>query len=112
MNAVTLEHANALHLDAADGLIHFAGEPALLIDATAMGVLRKSLVENFGSHGARTTLTQLGFAQGWRMAEPPGRRLATATTSTSQGSLIGPSPAVGSAPLLRAPKQPRRLLAP
>jgi hypothetical protein len=47
----------------------FAGQRALLLDAVAMGLLRKYLVENFGSTAARTVLTQFGFAHGWRMAE-------------------------------------------
>ncbi len=58
-----------LELDPAGGSIRFAGQRALLIDAVAMGLLRKYLVENFGLTAARTVLTQFGFAHGWRMAE-------------------------------------------
>ena len=50
-------------------MIRFAGQRALLLDAVAMGLLRKYLVENFGVTAARTVLTQFGFAHGWRMAE-------------------------------------------
>jgi two-component system response regulator HydG len=50
-------------------LIRFAGQRALLLDAVAMGLLRKYLVENFGLTAARAVLTQFGFAHGWRMAE-------------------------------------------
>jgi DNA-binding NtrC family response regulator/predicted hydrocarbon binding protein len=50
-------------------VIRFAGQRALLIDAVAMGLLRKYLVDNFGLTAARTVLTQFGFAHGWRMAE-------------------------------------------
>jgi two-component system, NtrC family, response regulator HydG len=50
-------------------VIRFAGQRALLLDAVAMGLLRKYLVENFGLTAARTVLTQFGFAHGWRMAE-------------------------------------------
>jgi len=51
------------------GLIHFAGQRALLLDAVAMGILRQYLVANFGFTAARAVLTQLGFARGWRTAE-------------------------------------------
>jgi two-component system, NtrC family, response regulator HydG len=51
------------------GVIRFARQRALLLDAVAMGLLRKYLVENFGETAARTVLTQFGFAHGWRMAE-------------------------------------------
>ena len=64
-----LDHKELLQLDADAGVIHFAGQRALLLDAVAMGLLRKYLVENFGLLAARTVLTQFGFAHGWRMAE-------------------------------------------
>ena len=56
-------------MDAEGGVIRFAGQRAILLDAVAMGLLRKYLVENFGLAAARTVLTQFGFAHGWRMAE-------------------------------------------
>lgn len=69
MRAEDLDHEELLQLDADAGTIRFAGQRALLIDAVAMGLLRKYLVENFGVTAARTVLTQFGFAHGWRMAE-------------------------------------------
>src|SRR5688572_769701 len=64
-----LDHEELLELDAEGGVIRFAGQRALLLDAVAMGLLRKYLVENFGLTAARAVLTQFGFAHGWRMAE-------------------------------------------
>jgi two-component system, NtrC family, response regulator HydG len=69
VRADDLDHDELLELDPDAGLIRFAGQRALLIDAVAMGLLRKYLVENFGVTAARTVLTQFGFAHGWRMAE-------------------------------------------
>ena len=69
MRAAELDHKELLELDPAGGLIRFAGQRALLLDAVAMGLLRKYLVENFGLTAARTVLTQFGFAHGWRLAE-------------------------------------------
>jgi predicted hydrocarbon binding protein len=69
MLAGDLDHKELLELDPDGGVIHFAGQRALLLDAVAMGLLRKYLVENFGITAARTALTQFGFAHGWRMAE-------------------------------------------
>ena len=69
MRADDLNHEELLDLDPESGAIRFAGQRALLLDAVAMGLLRKYLVENFGLTAARTVLTQFGFAQGWRMAE-------------------------------------------
>src|SRR5882762_10748565 len=69
MRASDLDHEELLELDAEGGVIRFAGQRALLLDAVAMGLLRKYLVENFGLTAARTVLTQFGFAHGWRMAE-------------------------------------------
>src|SRR3954469_5871663 len=69
MRAEDLHHEELLQLDPEGGVIHFAGQRALLLDAVAMGLLRKYLVENFGLTATRTVLTQFGFAHGWRMAE-------------------------------------------
>jgi two-component system response regulator HydG len=69
MRVDDLEHSELLELDPSGGIIRFAGQRALLVDAVAMGLLRKYLVENFGLTAARTVLTQFGFAHGWRMAE-------------------------------------------
>ncbi len=72
MRAKDLDQAQLLALDPEGGVIRFAGQRAVLIDAVAMGLLRKYLVENFGIAGARTVFTQFGFAHGWRMAEAMG----------------------------------------
>jgi two-component system response regulator HydG len=69
MLASDLDHKELLELDPEGGAIRFAGQRALLLDAVAMGLLRRYLVENFGETAARTVLTQFGFAHGWRMAE-------------------------------------------
>ncbi len=63
-----LNHQELLELEPEAGIIRFAGQRALLLDAVAMGLNRKYLVENFGLTAARTVLTQFGFAHGWRMA--------------------------------------------
>ena len=69
MRADDLDHKELLELDPEGGVIRFAGQRAIILDAVAMGLLRKYLVENFGLTAARTVLTQFGFAHGWRMAE-------------------------------------------
>jgi len=69
VRAENLDHRELLELDPEGGVIRFAGQRALLLDAMAMGLLRKYLVENFGLTAARAVLTQFGFAHGWRMAE-------------------------------------------
>jgi DNA-binding NtrC family response regulator len=69
MRAEDLDLKELLDLDPEGGTIFFAGQRALLLDAVAMGLLRKYLAENFGMTAARTVLTQFGFAHGWRMAE-------------------------------------------
>src|ERR1044072_1823086 len=68
MRVSDLHHEELLDLDPDGGVIRFAGQRALLLDAVAMGLLRKYLVENFGATAARTALAQCGFAHGGRMA--------------------------------------------
>lgn len=69
MRPEDLHLSELLETDPEGGVIRFAGQRALLLDAVAMGLLRQYLVENFGLTAARTVLTQFGFAHGWRMAE-------------------------------------------
>ena len=68
MRVEDLHHEELLELDPEGGVIRFAGQRALLVDAVAMGLLRQYLVDNFGLTAARAVLTQFGFAHGWRMA--------------------------------------------
>jgi two-component system, NtrC family, response regulator HydG len=68
MRVEDLHHKELLELDPKGGVIRFAGQRALLLDAVAMGLLRQYLVDNFGLTAARAVLTQFGFAHGWRMA--------------------------------------------
>jgi hypothetical protein len=68
VRADDIDHAEFLELDPEGGVIRFAGQRALLVDAVAMGLLRQYLVQNFGLAAARAVLTQFGFAHGWRMA--------------------------------------------
>jgi two-component system response regulator HydG len=79
MRVEDLNHQELLELDAEGGVIRFAGQRALLLDAVAMGLHRKYLVENFGLTAARAVLTQFGFAHGWRMAEAMKRGIKWAS---------------------------------
>jgi two-component system, NtrC family, response regulator HydG len=64
-----LDLKELLELDPAGGLIHFAGQRALVIDAVAQGLLRKELIDTFGIRVARGILTRFGYVHGRRMAE-------------------------------------------
>jgi DNA-binding NtrC family response regulator len=68
MRAEDLRIEELLVVDAREG-VRFAGERALILDAVALGLLRKQLVETLGLAGARAVLTRFAFAHGWRMAE-------------------------------------------
>jgi two-component system response regulator HydG len=69
MRASDLELRDLLDLDSSQGVLRFAGQRALLFDATALGLLRRSLIEALGFNGARALLTRFGYAHGWRTAE-------------------------------------------
>jgi len=51
------------------GTIQFMGHRALIIDALAMGLLRKELIDNLGTFSARNILTRMGYAHGWATAD-------------------------------------------
>jgi len=64
-----LDVRELLELDPQAGAIRFAGARALVVDAVAIGVLRRHLVDTLGVRGARSILTRFGYALGWRTAE-------------------------------------------
>lgn len=69
MRVEDLNASELLELDPEGGVIRFAGQRALLVDAMALGLLRKFLAASLGLAAARAVLTQFGFAHGWQMAE-------------------------------------------
>ncbi|MBI4521639.1 MAG: sigma-54-dependent Fis family transcriptional regulator [Gemmatimonadetes bacterium] len=69
MRAADLDLRELLHFDPKGGVIRFGGQRALLLDAVALGLLRKELIETLGTAGARGVLTRFGYAHGWRTAE-------------------------------------------
>ena len=48
--------------------MHFAGERAVILDAVALGLLRKTLIEVIGLDAARAIFTRFGYAHGRRAA--------------------------------------------
>ncbi len=57
-----------LKIDEGAGTIHFGHRRMLLMDADAMGLLRKELIETVGIDRARRILTRFGYACGYRDA--------------------------------------------
>jgi two-component system response regulator HydG len=69
MRARDLDLRELLSFEPGGGPLRFAGERALLLDAVALGLLRKLLIDTLGEAGAHGVLTRFGFAHGWRTAE-------------------------------------------
>jgi DNA-binding NtrC family response regulator len=69
MRLADLNLRELLHSDPEGGVLRFANERVLLLDAVAMGVLRRELIETLGLSGARALLTRFGYAHGWRTAD-------------------------------------------
>ncbi|KAB2969819.1 MAG: sigma-54-dependent Fis family transcriptional regulator [Thermoanaerobaculia bacterium] len=69
MRARDLDLRELLSFEPGGGPLRFAGERALLLDAVALGLLRKLLIETLGESAAHGLLTRFGFAHGWRTAE-------------------------------------------
>ena len=69
MRAADLDIHELLHFAPEGGVITFAGERVLILDAVALGLLRKELIETFGMTAARAVLTRFGYAHGWRVAD-------------------------------------------
>jgi DNA-binding NtrC family response regulator len=69
MRIADLDLRELLDLDPKGGILRFAGQRVLLLDAVALGLLRKALIDRLGARAARALLTHFGFAHGWRTAE-------------------------------------------
>jgi DNA-binding NtrC family response regulator/predicted hydrocarbon binding protein len=69
MRAADLDIHELLHFLPEGGIITFAGERVLLLDAVALGLLRRELIQTLGMTAARAVLTRFGYAHGWRVAE-------------------------------------------
>jgi len=69
MDPSDLDLRELLQVDSEAGMIRFAGQRAILLDAVALGILRKELIHTLGMAGARGVLTRFGYAHGWRTAE-------------------------------------------
>jgi two-component system response regulator HydG len=69
MRPADLDLREILDLPPTGGVIRFAGQRVLLMDAVAMGLLRRELMASLGETAARAVLTRFGFAHGWRTAE-------------------------------------------
>ncbi|MEL6179161.1 MAG: XylR N-terminal domain-containing protein, partial [Myxococcota bacterium] len=69
MRAHELNLNDLLQYNTDGGLMTFAGERVLLMDAVALGLLRRHLMELLGTTAARGVLTRLGYSHGWRVAQ-------------------------------------------
>jgi transcriptional regulator with PAS, ATPase and Fis domain len=66
---VEIDPRELLEFDVDHGVFRCAGERALILNAGALGLLRKELIETMGMRVARRLLTRFGYAHGWRSAE-------------------------------------------
>src|SRR4029434_6966571 len=69
MRAADLDIHELLHFVPEGGIITFAGERVLLLDAVALGLLRRALIQTLRGTEGRRVVTRLGYAHGWRVAE-------------------------------------------
>ncbi|WP_437813990.1 sigma 54-interacting transcriptional regulator [Sorangium sp. So ce1078] len=76
MRAADLDLSELLTVDPQAGELRFSGARAILLDAVAMGLLRKQLIDALGVAAARALLTRFGFTHGFRTAEAARTELA------------------------------------
>lgn len=69
MKASELDLRRIFSFNSKGGTIQFMGHRALIIDAIALGLMRKELIESLGEFAARNILTRMGYAHGWSTAD-------------------------------------------
>jgi transcriptional regulator with PAS, ATPase and Fis domain len=72
VKAKDLDLGKVLSFAPKGGVMHFMGHRVLLIDARALGLFRKELINSLGLSVARNMLTRLGYAHGWLTADSLG----------------------------------------
>jgi DNA-binding NtrC family response regulator len=105
VRATDLDLRELLQVDPTGGILRFGGERVLLLDAVALGLLRRELIDTLGAGGARAVLTRFGYAHGWRTADNLRRafpwdseqewHLAGARLHTLQGFVRVVAPTLG-----------------
>jgi|DewCreStandDraft_2_1066082.scaffolds.fasta_scaffold01584_4 two-component system sensor histidine kinase DevS len=88
MEAQDLRLAELLDFRPQEGRILFKGSRKLLVDATAMGLLRKELITTLGRELARGLLVRYGFEEGYEDAS----RLASEYTWNSEDEWLRAGP--------------------
>ena len=68
MNLDDLDLRELLDFAPQGGILRFAGDRALIMDAVALGLLRRTLIDTVGLDAARGILTRFGYAHGHRTA--------------------------------------------
>jgi DNA-binding NtrC family response regulator len=63
-----LDLRELFEFDPKGGVMRFAGDRALILDAIALGLLRRTLIESVGSDATRGIFTRFGYAHGHRTA--------------------------------------------
>ena len=63
-----LDLRELFEFDPKGGVMRFAGDRALIMDAVALGLLRRTLIDTVGLDAARGILTRFGYAHGRRTA--------------------------------------------
>ena len=69
MRATDLDLKELLQADPDGGILRLGNERVLLLDAVALGLLRRELIDTLGLAAARAMLTRFGYAHGWRTAD-------------------------------------------
>ena len=87
MKASDLDLRDLLSFNPRGGAIQFMGDRALLLDAVAMGLLRRELINSLGLSAARNILTRFGYAHGWLNAD----KLATKYPDLAKDPACGPT---------------------
>ncbi len=69
MKVADLDLRELLEFEPRGGIVRFAGRRAVILDAVALGLLRREIIETLGLTAARGLLTRFGYAHGYRTAE-------------------------------------------
>ena len=87
MKAGDLDLRNLLSFNPRGGIMQLMGDRVILLDAVALGLLRRELINSLGLSAARNILTRFGYAHGWLIAD----KLVTRYPKLAKDPACGPA---------------------
>lgn len=88
MEKKLLDLKDLLEVDEQTNILSCLGQRIIVADSISRGLLRRELIQIFGSYGAKNVLVRYGYAHGWRTAEMLKNKIPKLFYNTNGGAQL------------------------